>query len=175
MSAKPSSGGPEASPGFHLWHASLAWKSAVAKALEPHGLTPTQFFLLGAVGWHLKTRGEPPTQALAARAAGLDPMTTSQVLRALEKARLIERRDDPSDARSWRLELPPEGRARLVAAAAAVREADLAVFGPPGSEREALVAAVRAVRARVEAPTGEDQADHAPHRATGAPRRTRAT
>ncbi|MBX7101538.1 MAG: MarR family winged helix-turn-helix transcriptional regulator [Myxococcaceae bacterium] len=156
MSGKPTSGGPEASPGFHLWHASLAWKSAVAQALEPQGLTPTQFFMLGAVGWHLKTRGEAPTQALAAKRTGLDPMTTSQVVRALEKAKLLTRRDDPADSRSWRLELSAEGQARLVAAAAAVRAVDLRIFGGPGEAREALVTALRDVRARLEGPSTGD-------------------
>ncbi len=120
-------GGPLASPGWHLWQAALRWKNAVRTALAPHGLTPTQFFVLGAAGWMERTAGAPRQKDVAAL-AGLDLMTTSQVVRALDKAGLLARHDDPDDARSWRLSPTPAGRAVLKKAAAAVRAADAAFF-----------------------------------------------
>ena len=118
--------GPLRSPGYHLWHAAMAWRSAVSKALGG-GLTATQFFVLGAVGWLQKTSGAP-TQAQVAAFAGVDAMTTSQVVRALQKARLVERSDDPEDTRRWRLKVTALGRERVVAGAAKVREVDRRFF-----------------------------------------------
>ena len=86
--------GPFASPGFHLWHASLKWTQEVAAALKPLGLTHTQFFLLGAVGWLSKSQGHAPKQREVAEFAQLDKVMTSQVTRSLEGDGLIEREDD---------------------------------------------------------------------------------
>src|ERR1041384_3291432 len=85
--------GPLASPGYHLWQAALRWKNAVKTSLEKHDLTPTQFFVLGAAGWLTKTQPVPPRQKDVAEMAGIDLMTTSQVVRALEKAGLLARHD----------------------------------------------------------------------------------
>jgi DNA-binding MarR family transcriptional regulator len=118
--------GPFASPGFHLWQAALRWKAAVKIALEPHDLTPTQFFVLGAAGF--LSRSAPPKQKDVAALAGLDLMTTSQVARALEADGLLARADDPHDSRSWLVTPTEKGRALLKSAAAAVRAADAAFF-----------------------------------------------
>ena len=47
--------GPGASPGFLLWHLTLAWQRAVTAALEPLGLTHVQFVLL-ATAWFLRQK-----------------------------------------------------------------------------------------------------------------------
>lgn len=130
------------SPGYHLWKAALRWKAAVKAALEPTGLTPTQFFALGAVGWATKGGGAAPSQRKVAQFAGLDLMTASQVLRALEGAKLVRREDDPADARSWCVSLTGDGRQALKKSAALVRAADEAFFGRLGARRETTVAAL---------------------------------
>ncbi len=127
---------PSRSPGFHLWHAALAWRAAVQDTLGER-LTATQFFVLGAIAWH--GRRGAPTQAEVAKSAATDPMTTSQVVRALEQRGLIIRRDDPKDSRTWRLELTPAGRDELRACGALVREVDRRFFaGVDVSQLEAL-------------------------------------
>jgi DNA-binding MarR family transcriptional regulator len=113
--------------GYDLWHASLAWQSAIARALEPHGLTHVQFFMLGTLLWFGKT-GHSPKQRELAHASGLDPMMTSQVARALEQRGLVVRRDDPDDSRAFRLALTPAGKRAAAAAATAVRAAEARVF-----------------------------------------------
>lgn len=113
------------SPGFHLWHAALAWRAAVQEALGDR-LTATQFFVLGSITF--LSRSGAPTQAAVAKASGTDPMTTSQVVRALEARGLVSRRDDPSDSRSWLLEPTAGGRALLRECAATVREVDRRFF-----------------------------------------------
>ena len=113
--------------GYDLWHASLAWQSAIARALEPHELTHVQFFLLGALLWFGKSDYSPKQRELA-HASGLDPMMTSQVLRTLAERGLVIRRDDPDDSRAWRIALTPAGKRAAVAAAATVRAAEGRVF-----------------------------------------------
>lgn len=131
--------GPDHSLGYALWHAALAWRAEVQAALEPSGLTPTQFFVLGSVG--ALGRRETPTQRDVARHAGLDAMTTSQVVRALADRGLLVRTDHPADQRAFRLALTPEGRALVVRAAAEVRAVDrafAAAVPDPEGLREAL-------------------------------------
>lgn len=112
---------PSESPGFLLWHATLRWQRGVAAALAPLGLTHVQFVLL-ACTWWLNEQGEHPTQVRLAAQAGTDVKMTSQVIRSLEKKRLVEREVDPADTRARRLRVTRRG-ARLAPRAIAVVEA----------------------------------------------------
>ncbi len=118
--------GPLGSPGFHLWHAAMAWRAAVTEALGGK-LTATQFFVLGAINW-LNKSGEPPTQAAVSAFCGVDPMTVSQVVRALVSSKLLVREDDPNDTRSWRLKATAAGAELVSASAGRVREVDRRFF-----------------------------------------------
>jgi DNA-binding MarR family transcriptional regulator len=55
-------------------------------------------------------------------------MTTSQVLRTLEAKGLLERLDDPADARAKRVSLTAAGRELLTVAVPAVEETDAEFF-----------------------------------------------
>jgi DNA-binding MarR family transcriptional regulator len=121
--------GPFGSPGYHLWKAALRWKAAVRDALAPHGLTATQFFVLGAAGWLSRDDRAPPKQRDVAELAGVDLMTASQVVRVLEQSGVLARVPDPDDARSWRVLPTANGRELLRAAAARVRATDRSFFG----------------------------------------------
>jgi DNA-binding MarR family transcriptional regulator len=121
--------GPFASPGFHLWNASLKWTSEVARALGPLGLTHTQFFLLGAVSWLTKTQGVPPNQRAVAEFAKLDKVMTSQVTRALETNGLLVRESDPLDSRAWLVSVTPRGQRLFTEAVGRMREVDQRFFG----------------------------------------------
>ena len=81
--------GPEASPGFLMWRAALAWQRDIAAALEPVGLTHSQFVLLACTQW-LEERGDGASQVMVATQAGMDVKTASQVLRRLEQAGLVQ-------------------------------------------------------------------------------------
>lgn len=143
--------GPDVS-GFHLWHATLAWRGAVADALADLDLTPTQFFVLGSLSWLVQS-GERPNQRALAAHAGVDAMTTSQVVRALEARGLIARRDDPDDTRAFLLAPTAAGRALVAKAAPLVRAADARFFAPIGA------AATRAMAAQLQRLTsqGDDE------------------
>ena len=118
--------GPEQSPGFVLWRATLVWQRSVTAALEPFGLTHVQFVLLACAWW--LGRDAAPRQSDVAAQAGTDPVMTSEVLRRLEAKGLVRRAHDPDDRRARRIEVTSEG----------VRLADLAVAAVEGVDREVL-------------------------------------
>ena len=122
-------------PGFLLWHATLRWQRLIAATLKPIGLTHVQFVLLAST-WFLESRTGPPSQRELADHAGTDTMMTSQVLRSLEAAGLVERHPDPRDARIKRLTVTPPGHRAAADALAAVDAVDLQFFGASGDRTE---------------------------------------
>ncbi|PJZ69602.1 MarR family transcriptional regulator [Leptospira perolatii] len=100
------------SPGFLLWQVSNLWQREIRKVLEPFELTHAQFVLL-AVSFWLKTVGMEATQVRIAERAKTDPMTTSTVLRTLEKKKLIRRFDHSTDTRAKLVEVTEKGEALL--------------------------------------------------------------
>jgi DNA-binding MarR family transcriptional regulator len=119
---------PAESPGYLLWRATLDWQRRVNEALLDFGLTHTRFALLATLWWFASGDDGPPTQREAGEAAGLDPMLTSQVARALEKHGLITRTPDERDARALRLWITPRGRRHAARAVKAVEGAEAAFF-----------------------------------------------
>jgi MarR family transcriptional regulator, organic hydroperoxide resistance regulator len=122
--------GPARSPGLALWRITNSWQRATRAALAPHGLTYVQFVLLASLTW--MDRGTPVTQRDLAHHAGTDPMTTSQVLRALETKGLITRTPHPGDGRAWALTPTRKGKRLASRANLAVEAADRAHFAALG-------------------------------------------
>jgi DNA-binding MarR family transcriptional regulator len=120
---------PSASAGFLLWHATLRWQRTIAAVLAPLDLTHVQFVLLASTWW-LNRGGERPSQVQVARHAGTDIKMTSQVLRSLERKRLLIRDPDPVDMRAKRLQVTDAGGKLSVTAIAAVEAADAEFFAP---------------------------------------------
>ena len=87
------------SPGFVLWKLTQRWQRAVADALEPLGVTQTQFVILACAYW-LTQKTESVQQIDIAKAAGMDAQMVSDVLRRLEKSELVQRVSSPTDGRS---------------------------------------------------------------------------
>lgn len=118
--------GPEKSPGFLLWHVSTAWRTAIEAVLKEFDLTHPQFVILAALGW-LTRRGELITQGAIGKMAGLDPNTTSQIIKGLEKKKLIKRLPS-EDGRVKHPHLTPKGQKKLILALPAVEAEDQAFF-----------------------------------------------
>ncbi|RDV46269.1 MarR family transcriptional regulator [Leifsonia sp. ku-ls] len=117
------------SPGLLLWRVTNRWQAAMRAALAPHELTHVQYVLLASLTW-LGDR-EPErlvTQVDLAAFAATDPMMTSQVLRTLERAGLVERLPHPTDGRARVLRATPDGAAAARRATADVEAADAAFF-----------------------------------------------
>ena len=115
---------PEESPGFLLWRVSTLWRRAIEAVLKPLGLTHPQFVILATIGW-LTRNGEKATQIAISRQAGLDPNTTSQVLRGLQAKKLIERSEEGRDKYPL---LTQSGMTSLQKALPTVEQADKKFF-----------------------------------------------
>lgn len=118
------------SPGLLLWQVTNQWQQAQRAALKPYGLTHVQFVVLASLTY-LAANG-PVTQKALADHAALDPMMTSQVLRALETAGLLTREDHPSDRRAKALAVTVEGRALANRTVKVVEACDAEFFAPLG-------------------------------------------
>lgn len=92
--------------GFTLAKTCKAHRGNIGAMLVEHGLHVGQEMVLIELWQEDGLRGGE----LAAR-LGVEPPTITKMLRRLEGCGLVERRPDPSDARSFRVYLTPEGRA----------------------------------------------------------------
>ena len=128
--------GPEASPGFLMWRTALAWQRDIAAALEPVALTHSQYVLLSCTQW-LEEQGDGASQVMIAAQAGMDVKTASQVLRRLEQAGLVLRRQDPKDARARIVTTTAAGRDVGARATRLVEDADEAYFATMPHLRDA--------------------------------------
>lgn len=117
---------PEESPGFLLWRASTLWRRAIENALKPLSLTHPQFVILATIAW-LTRKDERVSQIEISKHVELDPNTTSQIIRSLEKKHLIER-VHAIDERSKYPSLTAEGSEKLALALPAVENADRDFF-----------------------------------------------
>lgn len=129
--------GPGESPGFLLWKISNAWQRKQRATLQPFDLTHSQFVLLATATWF--GQHETLTQARLAELSGVDPMTTSQVVRTLQAASLVERRGHPDDPRAKAVFVTPAGRKLAARAIVAVEETDAAFFEPVASSTAHLI------------------------------------
>ena len=127
------------SPGFVLWQVASLWQRSLRSALEAAELTHAQFVLLASAGWlEAQSEGAPVTQSDIASHAKTDAVMTSEVLRTLERKRLVKRLAHPSDARAKQIALTAAGRRAAQRAVALVEEADEAFFGARGPELQQL-------------------------------------
>ena len=119
---------PGESPGFLLWRVSNAWQRQQRAALQPLGLTHSQFVILACATWFGDQ--EPLSQVRIGELTGVDSMTTSQIVRSLEKLKYLTRRPHPDDPRAKRVAVTSVGRALAQKAVVVVEETDTAFFKP---------------------------------------------
>lgn len=96
---------------LHAQRAARALARRFDAALRPHGLTSGQFTLLMSLN-----RPEPPALGAVARLLAMDRTTLTAALKPLERAGLVQSRDDPADGRSRLLVLTAAGQDKLAAA-----------------------------------------------------------
>ena len=130
------------SPGFLLWQATNLWQRRQKAALKELDLTHVQFVLLASLAW-LSRNGEPVTQVRIAEHAKTDAVMTSEVLRTLQRKRLVERGPHPDDTRAKSLKLTPEGAAVVRRAVALVERTDREFFAPLNGDAGGLTRMLR--------------------------------
>ncbi len=91
--------------GFHLFQATVALRTGLARELRPFDITPEQFGVL-----FLLCEFDGLKQREIADLLLKDRPNITRILEKLEKKKLINRKTDPNDRRAIRVYLTHEGR-----------------------------------------------------------------
>lgn len=127
----------EDSNGFLLWQVTNLWQREIRKALEKLDLTHSQFVLMASIHW-LTLHEQEVTQIVLSSNTKIDPMTTSTVLRTLQKKGLIARQEHATDTRAKTVTLTDAGRALIIPAVKIVEQFDHSFFGLLGENSQTL-------------------------------------
>jgi DNA-binding MarR family transcriptional regulator len=127
----------EDSPDFLLWQVYSQWQRGKNKALEKYDLTSSQLTLLAAMYW-LKQQKLEVTQILLSKTANIDRMTTSTVLRTLEKKGFVSRVENSADTRAKTVDLSASGRKITVTALQIVSKYNEKYFSALGTNAKAF-------------------------------------
>jgi MarR family transcriptional regulator, organic hydroperoxide resistance regulator len=123
----------EDSTGFLLWQVTNLWQREIKKALEPQGLTHSQFVLMASIHW-LTLHNEEVTQIVLSAHTKIDPMTTSTVLRTLQQKGFVQRQEHLTDTRAKTVALTKEGKMIINDAILIVESFDKEFFASLGLE-----------------------------------------
>ncbi len=118
----------EASPGFLFWKAFNSWSRLIRVELERLDLTQVQYSILAAVSY-LGSAQENVSQQDVANQLSMDKMMVSDVVKTLERKKMLQRKANPHDGRSFSLYLLPDARQRLKRAVPVVEMTDKKFFG----------------------------------------------
>lgn len=121
---------PEDQIGFLLWQLSNAWDKRVNSVLSELHQNQSQYFHLAGLAW-LSCCEDNITQARLAAYTRTNQMLTSKVVRSLEKAKLITRKQHKTDTRAKVLEVTDLGYEVVFAALEKVMQADNTFFKVP--------------------------------------------
>ena len=95
--------------GFLLWQVNNYWQREFKKSFDETGLTHGQLLMLFSIFWRESIMKEVTQKDLSDK-SGIDPMTTSTILRTLQKKKLITRKTNKKDSRTRLISLSDEGR-----------------------------------------------------------------
>ena len=112
---------------FLIWQIMKIWARGKQKLLEEFGLTGSQMEILSAV-YHLSQTEAEVTQITISNVTNIDPMTTSTILRNLQKKKLITRKASKTDTRARVVEITKEGESLLNQASQKINNSTEAIF-----------------------------------------------
>jgi DNA-binding MarR family transcriptional regulator len=98
------------STGFLLWQVTSLWQRHLNALLKRHNLTHAQFVVLVSSYW-LDIISPPVTQVKIATHAKMDVMLTSNILKTLEKKKLVLRSHSKTDTRAKEVKITQKGTA----------------------------------------------------------------
>lgn len=122
----------ENSSGFLLWQVTTLWQRGIKKSLEAIDITHPQFVLLASLLW-LSKQQEDVTQIDLSQHSKIDPMTTSTVIRTLERKLLIKRQEHHTDTRAKAITLTDNGIKITRQAVKIIEKFDADFFQPLGN------------------------------------------
>lgn len=123
----------EDSTGFLIWQVTSFWHREIKHALEPVDITHSQYVLLASIYW-LSLQEKEVTQIVLSSHTQIDPMTTSTVLRTLQRKGLIRRQEHSTDTRAKSVALTEKGQEVVKKAVVIVESFDNQFFSLLGSE-----------------------------------------
>jgi DNA-binding MarR family transcriptional regulator len=112
---------------FLIWRIMKSWQRGKQRLLDEFGITGSQMELLGAICYMSEYKMEA-TQIILSQETEIDPMTTSTILRNLQKKGLISRRESTTDTRARIVEVTNEGAALFFRAKAKIEERQAELF-----------------------------------------------
>ncbi|NDC83684.1 MarR family transcriptional regulator [bacterium] len=122
----------------------MSWRRKIDAALQPFKLTHGQFVVLACLEY-LSQPTTKLTQAQVAKQAQLDVATTSQILRTLEKKKLVNRISQSSDCRIKSPTLTLLGKNILAKALPEVEKTDIQFFSPLSKNIKQLLELLRSL------------------------------
>lgn len=120
-------GNPNEDVGYLIWRVSKYWQRGKHKILDEFGLTTSQMELLGAI-YHMSIQQIEATQIILSQETEIDPMTTSTILRNLERIGLISRRESTTDTRARIVEATEAGNDLFTKAIIKVKKEQARLF-----------------------------------------------
>ncbi len=132
-------GAPEKAVGFVLWRVVHRYTREVDRALVPLDLTHLQFTTLAMAAWLGRT-GEAVTQVALARAADIQSMQVSHMLKILEDKGFVTRTRHVADTRAKHLQMTAAGLKALGRAMPVVIDVQRRLFGEQGRANGGLLA-----------------------------------
>ena len=115
--------------GYLLKHAQLALAARTAAALEPLNINGRELAVLSVLG-----AAEPLAQQQAASKLSVDRTTMVDLVDALERKGLVERRPDRTDRRRNLVHLTPEGEKTLAEGNRRYREVESTLLTGPETD-----------------------------------------
>ena len=126
---------PEESTGFLLRQVANLWQREIKKTLEKYELTHSQIVILASIHW-LTSDKQNVTQILLSNHTKIDPMTTSTVLRTMQKKGLVNRQEHETETRAKAVALTDHGLSTIKQAIKAVEQFDQHFFGSLSNQTE---------------------------------------
>ena len=120
-------------PGFLLWQVSKLWQRHLNAALKDLGYSSTQAIILGNIV-RMTGQKRSVTQITLSAATKVDPMTTSQAIRTLEKKKLIKRIVAEEDRRAFSIQPTTQGVKVTIEALQRIAQAHEEFFRPLENE-----------------------------------------
>ena len=97
------------SSGFILFKLNLIWKEKLDTIFKKRGITQTQYAILASLMW-FDLKKEIITQQDLADHLKIEKMTLSKAIRNLEEKKLVQRKENKIDTRSYSLSLLAAGK-----------------------------------------------------------------